>query len=57
MWDHSQVHQWSFNAPGYPGYWYIFAKSTCTHTVDESIYRFYAVDQVPANPSGAGWRQ
>lgn len=56
-WDHSQVHQWSFNAPGYEGYWYIYVKSTCTHTSDKSIYRFDAVDQVPANPDGAGWRQ
>jgi len=55
MWDHSQVHQWSFNAPDYPGYWYIYAKSTCTHTADKQIYRFDQVDQVPANPDGAGW--
>jgi hypothetical protein len=57
MWDHSQVHQWSFEVDGYPGYWYLFVKSTCTHTNDKATYRFYAVDQVPANATGGGWNQ
>lgn len=55
MWDHSQVHEWTWNAPGYPGSWYIYAKSTCTHTFDQINYEFYAVDQLPANPDGNGW--
>jgi hypothetical protein len=57
MWDHSQVIEWAFSAPDYPGYWYLYAKSTCTHTDDKVIYRFDGVDQVPADPDGAGWNQ
>jgi hypothetical protein len=58
MWDHSQVHQWSFSAEGYPGYWYIWAKSTCMKTDDKTTYRFYDnAEQVPANPEAGGYRQ
>jgi hypothetical protein len=57
MWDHSQVIEWAFSAPDYPGYWYLYAKSTCTHTSDKVIYRFDGVDQVPADPDGAGWNE
>jgi hypothetical protein len=56
MWNHSQIQQWSFSVDGYPGYWYIFAKSTCTWTEDKQIYRYFDVGQVPANANGGGWR-
>nr|WP_083753294.1 site-specific integrase [Actinosynnema sp. ALI-1.44] len=57
MWDHSLVHQFSFEAEGYPGYWYLYVKSTCTQTDDKQIYRYYDVRQVPANSDGGGWRR
>ncbi|HVK21968.1 MAG TPA: hypothetical protein VM677_11465 [Actinokineospora sp.] len=56
MWDHSQVHQWSWNTSGYSGYWYAYIKSISTHTPDKVTYRFYSVNQLPANAYGAGWR-
>jgi hypothetical protein len=59
MWDHSQVHQWSWNdisSACSAGYWYVYMKSTCMHTQDKSTYRFDAVSQVPASPDGGGWR-
>lgn len=58
-WDHSQVHQWSWNDTSSDcsaGYWYVYAKNICTHTQDKLTYRFDAVNQVPANPDGGGWR-
>lgn len=56
-WDHTQVHEWAFGIDGYPGYWYLYAKSTCTQTDDKTIYRFYNVEQVPADANGAGWNR
>ncbi|MGQ0837853.1 hypothetical protein [Actinokineospora sp.] len=56
MWDHSQVHQWSWKTSGYSGYWYAYIKSICTRTSDKVTYRFYSVNQLPANAYGAGWR-
>lgn len=57
MWDHTLVHQFSFKHAEYPGYWYLYVKSTCMHTNDKQIYRYYGVRQVPANSDGGGWRR
>jgi hypothetical protein len=56
-WDHSQVHQWSWNYPGYSGYWYAYVKSICSHTTNKAIYRFDAASQEPANPWGSGYHR
>lgn len=60
QWDHSQVIEFSWKVPGYPGYWYSYVKSVCSHTqqrnVQGAIYRFDPVTGVPANPYGSGWQ-
>jgi hypothetical protein len=59
-WDHSQVHQFSWKFGNYPGYWYAWIKSICTHTGrrgEGAIYRFRAEDKLPAHPHGGGWRR
>jgi hypothetical protein len=59
-WDHSQVHQFSWKFGNYPGYWYAWVKSICTHTErrgEGAIYRFLAKDKLPAHPHGGGWRR
>jgi hypothetical protein len=53
--DHSQVNEFSWNYPGYTGYWYSYVKSICTHSPDKTIYRFDSVSSLPANYGGGGY--
>jgi hypothetical protein len=55
MWDHTQVHQFSWKFGDYRGHWYAWVKSICTHTKDKKIYRFRDSDQLPAHPYGGGY--
>ena len=58
MWDHSQVVEFTWNVPGYSGYWYAYVKSISSHTTvlgTGAIYRFAAVTGLPASPYGGGW--
>lgn len=53
-WDHSQVQEWVWHAPGYPGNWYFYVKSICSHK-DDDVYRFAHTGDLPADPVQAGW--
>lgn len=54
--DHSQVHQFSWEYPGYSGYWYSYVKSVVSHSATKTIYKFNAVSSLPASPFGGGYR-
>lgn len=54
--DHSQVHQFSWNFPGYSGYWYSYVKSVVSHSPTKTVYKFNAVNSLPASPYGGGYR-
>jgi len=49
--------QYSFQLPGYPGYWYEFYKSIVSHSpvVPASAYTFDSVDTLPGEAAGDGW--
>jgi len=32
IYDHNVVTEFSWSVPGYPGYWYFYARSLCSHT-------------------------
>jgi hypothetical protein len=32
MYDHSQVHEFTWSVAGYPGSWYVYVKSIAAHT-------------------------
>lgn len=52
--DHTQVNEFTWNFPGYSGYWYSYVKSICTHSPDKTIYRFDSVSSLPADYGGGG---
>jgi plastocyanin len=60
MYDHNVVTQFSWNVPGYPGYWYFYARSLCSHTKtrgNAAIYRFAQLSTgMPGDKSSAGYR-
>jgi hypothetical protein len=49
---YSQLLDWTWSVPGYPGYWLIQAKSIvyCKHSGDTTYY-FQGDDQLPSSPS------
>jgi hypothetical protein len=60
MYYHNVVTQFSWNVPGYPGYWYFYARSLCSHTKtrgNAAMYRFAPLSTgLPGDKSAAGYR-
>jgi hypothetical protein len=61
MYDHNVVTEFAWNVPGYPGYWYFYARSLCSHTKklgSAAIYRFVSPSTgMPGDKTGAGYRE
>jgi len=58
MYDHNVVTEFSWNVPGYPGYWYLYARSLCSHTKtlgSSALYRFGSLTALPGDSASAGW--
>jgi hypothetical protein len=58
MYDHSQVHEFTWSVAGYPGSWYVYVKSISAHTSalgTGAIYRFRSDLGTPASPYGGGY--
>ena len=58
MYDHNVVTEFSWNVPGYPGYWYLYVRSLCSHTKtlgSSAQYRFGSLTDLPGDKASAGW--
>ncbi len=62
MWDHNVVTQFSWEVPGYPGYWYFYIRSPVSHTTRLGLWAAYRFDypwraDLPGDKSGHGYRR
>lgn len=61
MYDHNVVTEFSWEVPGYPGYWYFYVRSLSSHTTRlgrSAIYRFAPLfGGLPGDKDGAGHRR
>ena len=58
MYDHNVVTEFSWNVPGYRGYWYLYVRSLCSHTKtlgSSAQYRFGSLTALTGDKASAGW--
>jgi hypothetical protein len=61
MYDHNVVTEFSWEVPGYPGYWYFYVRSLCSHTTRTGRYASYRfaplAGGLPGDKAAAGHRR